>query len=170
MLWEQEDFRDGGWQRRECAKLGQAVPGNSDQRAAPSTVGAKVSISGACLAGRHTLSLFLRLCVCVLSVLPSLAAVIRHRLDFSRTKSQQRPRRWLWGRGTRSPGEEPVSEAPTLLLASIPLPPQASTSMLPSRCLPHLSLRKGELTISPAMSTSFLGDILRAGACPSLGR
>ena len=108
--------------------------------------------------------------VCVLSVLPSLAAVIRHRLDFSRTKSQQRLRRWLWGGGTRSPGEEPVSEAPTLLLASIPLPPQASTSMLPSRCLPHLSLRKGELTISPAMSTSFLGDILRAGACPSLGR
>lgn len=115
VLWEQEDFRDGGWQRRECVKLGQAVPGNSHQRVAPSTARAKVSISGACLAGCHTLSLLLHLCVCVLSVLPSLAAVIRHRLDFSRTKSQQRPRRWLWGGGTRSPGEQPVGEAPTLL-------------------------------------------------------
>lgn len=73
VLWEHEDFRDRGWQRRECAKLGQAVPGNSDQRAAQSTVGARASISGACLAGRHTLSLLLRLCVCVFSLCPPLS-------------------------------------------------------------------------------------------------
>ena len=54
-------------------------------------------------------------CVCSLSVFPSLEAAISHRLDFSRTKSQRRRRGQLWGGGTRSPGEEPVREAPTLL-------------------------------------------------------
>lgn len=86
-------------------------------------VGARAS-PGACLAGCHALSLLLHLCVCGLSLSSPLLqqrSVTGLILVLS-TNSQWRPRGQLWGGGTRSPGEEPVSEAPTLLAGLQPSP------------------------------------------------